>query len=116
LKGTKELINEIGVFVNLRTPEIYNELTENTPNEFKGTYIHRLLTNHFASWYSPKYSYKILLILDDLFITKIEGLTQYSKELKNNNEEKRKELYDKSVRVDVKDKKLMIVKNDNNEF
>jgi hypothetical protein len=116
LKGTKELINEIGVSLNLGRPEIYIELTENTINEFKGTYIHRLLINHFSSWYSPKYSYKIQLILDDLFITKIDGLTQYSKDLKINNEEKNKVIYDKSVRVDIEDKKLLIIKNDRNNL
>ena len=33
----------------------------------EGTYIHRLLVNHFAMWVSPKYAYKISLILDDHF-------------------------------------------------
>ena len=32
-----------------------------------GTYIHRLLINHFAMWISPKYAYKISLLLDDHF-------------------------------------------------
>ena len=32
-----------------------------------GTYIHRLLVNHFAIWVSPKYAYKISLVLDDHF-------------------------------------------------
>ena len=32
-----------------------------------GTYIHRLLVNHFAMWVSPKYAYKISLVLDDHF-------------------------------------------------
>ena len=33
----------------------------------EGTYIHRLLVNHFAIWVSPKYAYKISLVLDDHF-------------------------------------------------
>ena len=33
----------------------------------EGTYIHRLLINHFAMWVSPKYAYKISIILDDHF-------------------------------------------------
>ena len=33
----------------------------------EGTYIHRLLVNHFAMWVSPKYAYKISLVLDDHF-------------------------------------------------
>lgn len=33
----------------------------------KGTYIHRLLVNHFAIWISPKYAYKISVLLDDHF-------------------------------------------------
>lgn len=33
----------------------------------QGTYIHRLLVNHFAIWVSPRYAYKISLVLDDHF-------------------------------------------------
>lgn len=33
----------------------------------QGTYIHRLLVNHFAIWVSPEYAYKIALLLDDHF-------------------------------------------------
>lgn len=33
----------------------------------EGTYIHRLLVNHFAMWISPKYAYKISVLLDDHF-------------------------------------------------
>lgn len=33
----------------------------------EGTYIHRLLVNHFAIWVSPRYAYKISLVLDDHF-------------------------------------------------
>ena len=33
----------------------------------EGTYIHRLLINHFAVWISPRYAYKISILLDDHF-------------------------------------------------
>jgi hypothetical protein len=122
LKGTKELIDEIMNNSTLPNFREVHETRNNIKKEYMGTYIHRLLINHFASWYSPKYSYKIQLILDNLFKSqieelknKIEGITQYSRELHKNNDEKRKELHDKSVRVDIKDKKLLIIKNDNNE-
>jgi hypothetical protein len=82
IKGTIELIDEIqsqtpnqGVSTKMSKPQIY-ENRHDLSNELKGTYIHRLLINHFASWYSPKYSYKIQLILDNHFQEQIHVLQQ----------------------------------------
>jgi hypothetical protein len=59
LKGTKELIEVIQEMYKLERREIVVELDNNTENEYKGTYIHRFLINHFASWYSSHYCFKI---------------------------------------------------------
>lgn len=67
-KQTKELLSG---FECLR--EFPQGLLITTHSQFnnvkciEGTYIHRLLVNHFAMWISPKYAYKISLILDDHF-------------------------------------------------
>lgn len=67
-KQTKELLSG---FEYLREfPQVLLTTQKTKINNIKiieGTYIHRFLVNHFAMWISPKYAYKISLILDDHF-------------------------------------------------
>jgi hypothetical protein len=63
--GTREFIAEILSNKNL-TEEKIHEVRVNVENQNKGTYIHRLLINHFACWYCPRYCYKIQELLDSL--------------------------------------------------
>lgn len=67
-KQTKELLSG---FEYLREfPQVRLTTQKTKFNDIKiieGTYIHRLLVNHFAMWISPKYAYKISILLDDHF-------------------------------------------------
>jgi hypothetical protein len=120
LKGTNELVDEIMNNLTLAKIGEVHETRNNIKKEYIGTYIHRLLINHFASWHSPEYSYKKQIILDNVFKAQMEelrtknyGLTIHSQEIKKDNEEKRKELYAKSIRSDDCNKKLKLIKYDN---
>ena len=42
---------------------VHYKLHSGTQNEFKGTYVHELLYDHFLAWLDPKYAIKISLIL-----------------------------------------------------
>jgi hypothetical protein len=109
LKGTKELIDEIMKNYYLLKIEEVNETRNNLSKELRGTYIHRLLINHFASWYSPKYSYKIQLILDNIFIKEINELKDII-DLKNDI------IFHNSVRTNINNKKILIIKKNDDDY
>ena len=67
-KQTVELLSGFSSMGEFSSTQFIDEKeTFNHVHCIKGTYIHRLLVNHFAMWISPKYAYKISLILDDHF-------------------------------------------------
>jgi hypothetical protein len=112
MNGTRELIAEIMEDKQL-TEDKTHEVRSNVDNKVKGTYIHRYLINHFASWYCPRYCYKIQVILDDLMKKEKLELEQMigriEEEKKAVVEELTDEISNKSVRVDINNKKLKII-------
>ena len=46
--------------------EVKYNLHTGTQNEFKGTYVHELLVDHFLIWLDPKYGVKVSIILREL--------------------------------------------------
>jgi flagellar motility protein MotE (MotC chaperone) len=122
IDGTRELIAEIMVDKNLTEDKIH-EARNDIKKDRRGTYIHRLLINHFACWYCPRYCYKIQVILDDLMKAegeqlkkekleleqRIEAVEVEKKAVAEEVEELTGEISDKSVRTDICDKKLKII-------
>ncbi len=72
----------------------------------EGTYIHRLLVNHFAMWVSPKYAYKISLILDDHF--ELQRKVEENRAL----EDKNKSLEQKVDQLLVDNRELLRINKD----
>lgn len=68
-KQTIELLSRFSGMEDFSATQLINEkeTTFNHVRYIKGTYIHRLLVNHFAIWASPAYAYKLARILDDHF-------------------------------------------------
>jgi hypothetical protein len=70
------------------------ENRSNAPNGVRGYYIHRLLINFVAMWASPKYAYRIALLLDNVFeeqrktlSIKIDQLTTENDQLTTKNDQ-----------------------------
>ncbi len=42
------------------------ELAKGTPKQFAGTYVHRLLYDHFLAWLDPTYAIRVSIILDQI--------------------------------------------------
>jgi hypothetical protein len=104
MDGTRELIAQIMKNTNLTEDKVH-EVRRNIEGVIDGTYIHRLLVNHFACWYSPRYCHKIQVMLDDLMKKEMLELEQ-----KKEAEEREKEAAIEEVRShfgrnDKKDKK-----------
>lgn len=64
-KSNKELI-EILKFQMDTTDNLMYTLKENTPFDYRGTYVHRLLYDHILMWIDKKYAIKISLLLDNI--------------------------------------------------
>lgn len=89
LKSSKEIIEELQLQMNTTDNLIY-ELDNNTNNDFKGTYVHKLLYDHILMWIDRKYAIKIGIILNNIHENaniekdnKINELTNQMKELLN---------------------------------
>lgn len=61
---TQALIDEVIKQTGLN--KVYYELAKGTPKRFAGTYIHKLLFDHFLAWLDPRYAIKISIILDSI--------------------------------------------------
>lgn len=61
---TKDLIQECLDQTGLEF--VHFKIDAGTRNEFKGTYVHELLYDHFLAWLDPKYAIKISMILKDI--------------------------------------------------
>jgi hypothetical protein len=98
-----EIVNEwrcVQICTDLEI-EVITELV-NVDNESKGQYMHKELLHFILDWASIKYSFVVKHIMDSInennmeklnneineLKIKNEGLTQFSKDLKTNNEEK----------------------------
>jgi hypothetical protein len=110
LKGTKDLIEEMGASLKLGRLEIVVELDDNTENEYKGTYIHRFLISHFSSWYCPRYCFKIQLILDAVLKEQMKQKDEEIITLNKKNDLQDKLIFENSIRTDINRKKVRIVK------
>ncbi len=62
--ATQILINEC--LRQTGRKEVYYKLDKGTDNNFKGTYVHKLLFDHFLAWLDPRYAIKISIILDNI--------------------------------------------------
>jgi KilA-N domain/Protein of unknown function (DUF3627) len=62
MASTDELIDECKQQTKL--DKVHYELAKGTPKQFAGTYVHRLLYDHFLAWLDPRYAIKISIILD----------------------------------------------------
>lgn len=62
--STSELIDECKKQTKLDI--VYYELKKGTPVQFAGTYVHKLLYDHFLAWLDPRYAIKISIILDNI--------------------------------------------------
>ncbi len=62
--STKSLISECMKQTGLET--VYYKLVKGVDNNFKGTYVHKLLFDHFLAWLEPRYAIKISIILDNI--------------------------------------------------
>lgn len=60
--STDELIDECKQQTNL--DKVHYKLKQDIPTQFAGTYVHRLLYDHFLAWLDPRYAIKISIILD----------------------------------------------------
>lgn len=49
-----------------RLDNVKYELAKGTPKRFAGTYVHKLLFDHFLAWLDPRYAIKISIILDSI--------------------------------------------------
>lgn len=61
-ESTCELIDECKQQTNL--DKVHYKLKQGIPTQFAGTYVHRLLYDHFLAWLDPRYAIKISIILD----------------------------------------------------
>jgi hypothetical protein len=105
--GTKELIAQIMKNTNLTEDRIH-EARNNIEVVIDGTYIHRLLVNHFACWYSPRYCHKIQVMLDDLMKKEMLELEQKREADEREKEVVLKELRSHFGKKDKKPKKWII--------
>ena len=111
-KQTTELISgfeSIGEFSHRRLSDEKPQF--NNIKCIRGTYIHRLLVNHFAMWISPRYAYRISLILDDHFELQrknkeIDRLNANIAEKQSTIDDLRKILKDMDKRSRKQDRKL----------
>jgi len=67
------------------------ENRKNIGNGLRGYYVHRLLVNHVAMWASPRYSWYIMKLLDDLYSKERQQLEQKVVEMKPRQVPKKKE-------------------------
>ncbi len=68
LKQTEELLQGFTSIRKFTDRQLITEHSQfNNVKCIRGTYIHRLLVNCFAMWASPRYAYKIAVLLDDHF-------------------------------------------------
>ncbi len=61
---TTELKAEVQSRLGVESIEF--ELKEGTDNDYKGTYVHRYLYDHFLMWLDPKYAFRVSHILDNI--------------------------------------------------
>lgn len=64
ISSTQALIDE--VIKQTRLDSVKYELAKGTPKRFAGTYVHKLLFDHFLAWLDPRYAIKISIILDSI--------------------------------------------------
>ncbi|KAK8893772.1 hypothetical protein M9Y10_022201 [Tritrichomonas musculus] len=67
--STKELLTEFEVekrSVGILPDQKLYENRINLQNDLKGYYVHRLLVNSVAMWASPRYSFRIFKLLDEI--------------------------------------------------
>lgn len=104
-KQTKELLSG---FEYLREfPQVLLTTQKTKFNDIKiieGTYIHRLLVNHFAMWVSPKYAYKISVLLDDHF--ELRRKVEENRALEDKNKSLMQKVDEQTVRIEELMKRL----------
>jgi hypothetical protein len=86
-------------------------------NKAQGIYLHKDLIYFVAEWVSVEYSFKVKHIMDainegdtDKLQQEIEKLKEKYNLLSTINEVQEKEIVNKSVRVDIAEKKLHFIK------
>ncbi len=47
-------------------PDVHYELAKDISKRFAGTYVHKLLFDHFLAWFDSRYAIKISIILDNI--------------------------------------------------
>ncbi len=62
LHATTELVKECKDQTNL--DKVHYELRKGIPTRYAGTYVHKLIYDHFMAWLDPKYAIRISIILD----------------------------------------------------
>ena len=63
-ESTKELLREC--LSQTKLTFVHYKLHHGTRNEFKGTYVHKLIYDQFLAWLDAKYAIKIAIILDEI--------------------------------------------------
>ena len=102
---TQSLIDE--VIKQTRLDSVKYELAKGTPKRFAGTYVHKLLFDHFLAWLDPRYAIKISIILDSihqdanrkLLQEKDDAITKLEKAIQ-------KQSFDSKAQMDEQSKKI----------
>lgn len=102
---TKTLIDE--VIKQTRLDNVNYELKKGVNSRFAGTYVHKLLFDHFLAWLDPRYAIKISIILDSihqdanrkLLQEKNDAITRLEKAIQ-------KQSFDSKAQMDEQSKKI----------
>ncbi len=81
--ATQDLIDEC--LRQTKLDEVYYKLDKGIINDFKGTYVHELLYDHFLAWLDPKYAIKISVILKQIHKDANQKIIQEIVQEKNDN-------------------------------
>lgn len=104
-KQTKELLSGFEYLREFPQVLLTDQKTKiNNVKIIEGTYIHRLLVNHFAMWISPRYAYKISILLDDRF--ELQRKVEENRALEDKNKTLLQKVDEQTIRIEELMKRL----------
>ncbi len=106
ISSTQALIDEVIKQTGLT--KVCYELAKGTPKRFAGTYVHKLLFDHFLAWLDPRYTIKISIILDSihqdanrkLLQEKDDAITRLEKAIQQQSDESKARDNEQSKKID----------------